>query len=40
MILLYCPVVKALKNWLAIALIDSGPLFYKINKANNIKNIF
>ena len=26
-----------LKNWLEVALIDSGPLFYKINKANNIE---
>tara|TARA_B100000925_G_scaffold255000_1_gene208159 strand:- start:198 stop:683 length:486 start_codon:yes stop_codon:yes gene_type:complete len=32
----YCP-VSALKNWLEVALIDSGPLFYKINKANNIE---
>ena len=32
----YCP-VSALKNWLDVALIDSGPLFYKINKANNIE---
>ena len=32
----YCP-VKALKNWLESALIDTGPLFYKINKANNIE---
>ena len=31
----YCP-VSALKNWLEVALIDSGPLFYKINKANNL----
>ena len=32
----YCP-VSALKNWLEVALIDSGSLFYKINKANNIE---
>ncbi len=32
----YCP-VTALKNWLDVSLIDSGPLFYKINKANNIE---
>ena len=32
----YCP-VKALKDWLEVALIDQGPLFYKINKANNIE---
>ena len=32
----YCP-VSALKKWLDVALIDSGPLFYKINKANNIE---
>ena len=32
----YCP-VSALKNWLEVSLIDSGPLFYKINKANNIE---
>ena len=32
----YCP-VKALKDWLEVALIDNGPLFYKINKANNIE---
>ena len=32
----YCP-VKALKDWLGVALIDQGPLFYKINKANNIE---
>ena len=32
----YCP-VSALKNWLDVSLIDSGPLFYKINKANNIE---
>jgi len=32
----YCP-VTALKNWLEMSLIDNGPLFYKINKANNIE---
>ena len=32
----YCP-VTALQNWLKVALINSGPLFYKINKANNIE---
>ena len=32
----YCP-VKALKNWLEVARIDKGALFYKINKSNNIE---
>jgi len=32
----YCP-VKSLNNWLAIARINNGPLFYKINKSNNIE---
>ncbi len=32
----YCP-IKALKNWLEVARIDSGPLFYKINKSNTIE---
>ena len=32
----YCP-VKALNNWLEVARIDSGSLFYKINKSNNIE---
>ena len=32
----FCP-VKALKNWLEIARIDNGPLFYKINKSNTIE---
>ena len=32
----YCP-VKALNNWLEIAMIDKGPLFYKINKSNTIE---
>ncbi len=32
----YCP-VKALNNWLEIARIDNGPLFYKINKSNTIE---
>jgi len=32
----YCP-VNALYNWLEVARIDSGPLFYKINKSNNIE---
>ena len=32
----YCP-VKALNHWLEIAMIDKGPLFYKINKSNTIE---
>ena len=32
----YCP-VKALNNWLEVARIDKGPLFYKINKSNKIE---
>ena len=32
----YCP-VKALNHWLEIAMIDKGPLFYKINKSNAIE---
>ena len=32
----YCP-VKALNSWLEIAMIDKGPLFYKINKSNTIE---
>jgi len=32
----YCP-IKSLNNWLEVARIDSGPLFYKINKSNNIE---
>ena len=32
----YCP-IKALNNWLEVARIDNGPLFYKINKSNNIE---
>ena len=32
----YCP-VKALNNWLEVARIDKGPLFYKINKSNTIE---
>ena len=32
----YCP-VRALKYWLEIAMIESGPLFYKINKSNTIE---
>ena len=32
----YCP-VKALNHWLEVARITSGPLFYKINKSNNIE---
>ncbi len=32
----YCP-VKALNHWLEIAMIESGPLFYKINKSNTIE---
>jgi len=32
----YCP-VKALNHWLEIALIESGPLFYKINKSNKVE---
>ena len=32
----YCP-INALNNWLEVARIDSGPLFYKINKSNNIE---
>ena len=32
----FCP-VKALKNWLEVARIDNGPLFYKINKSNTIE---
>ena len=32
----FCP-VKALKNWLDVARIDKGPLFYKINKSNTIE---
>ena len=32
----FCP-VKSLKNWLEIARIDNGPLFYKINKSNSIE---
>ena len=32
----YCP-VKALKHWLEIAMIEKGPLFYKVNKSNTIE---
>ena len=32
----YCP-IKALNNWLEVSRIASGPLFYKINKSNNIE---
>ena len=32
----YCP-VKALNHWLEIAMIEKGPLFYKINKSNTIE---
>ena len=32
----YCP-IKALNNWLEVARIDNGSLFYKINKSNNIE---
>ena len=32
----YCP-VKSLNNWLEVARIDKGPLFYKINKSNTIE---
>ena len=32
----YCP-VRALKHWLEIAMIENGPLFYKINKSNTIE---
>ena len=32
----YCP-VRALKHWLEIAMIEKGPLFYKINKSNTIE---
>ncbi len=32
----YCP-VKSLNNWLEVARIDNGPLFYKINKSNTIE---
>ena len=32
----YCP-VRALKYWLEIAMIENGPLFYKINKSNTIE---
>jgi len=32
----YCP-VKALNHWLELAMIESGPLFYKINKSNTIE---
>jgi integrase len=32
----YCP-VKALNQWLEIAMIEKGPLFYKINKSNTIE---
>ena len=32
----FCP-VKALKNWLDVARIDKGPLFYKVNKSNTIE---
>ena len=32
----YCP-VKSLTHWLEIAMIDKGPLFYKINKSNTIE---
>jgi hypothetical protein len=32
----FCP-VKALKNWLEVARIDIGPLFYKINISNIIE---
>ena len=32
----YCP-VKALNHWLEIAMIENGPLFYKINKSNTIE---
>ena len=29
--------LKALNNWLEVARIDNGPLFYKINKSNTIE---
>jgi len=32
----YCP-VRSLKHWLEIAMIEKGPLFYKINKSNTIE---
>ena len=32
----YCP-VKSLNNWLEVARIDNGALFYKINKSNTIE---
>jgi len=32
----YCP-VKTLNEWLEVSRIDSGPLFYKINKSNTIE---
>ena len=32
----YCP-IQALNNWLEVARIDNGSLFYKINKSNNIE---
>jgi len=32
----YCP-VKALNEWLELSMINSGPLFYRIDKANSIR---
>ena len=32
---MYCP-VRALNKWLEISMINSGPLFYRIDKANSI----
>ena len=32
----YCR-VKALNHWLEIAMIEKGPLFYKVNKSNTIE---
>ena len=32
----YCP-VRALNHWLEIAMIEQGPLFYKINKSNTVE---
>ena len=33
---LYCP-VRALNDWLEVSMINSGPLFYRIDKANSIR---
>ena len=33
---LYCP-VRALNNWLEVSMVNSGPLFYRIDKANSIR---